>query len=106
MHASSFYPALTTHVQHAVDQHGEFAHLPDFISCLAECQANITTAIQATADPITDADVCYRIHQAAAVCIKALTGFNMAPRNARPPAALTEPTPPPTETATPPTTPA
>lgn len=88
MHASSFYPAITTHVQDAVDKHGEFNCLEQFLGELNHRLAKIQTAMQQAAHPPADADVAYRIHQAAAVCLKVLTGFSMAPRYARPPAAL------------------
>lgn len=103
MHASSFYPAITTHVQDAVDQHGEFLHLDAFLTCLSDCQTKIQEAIEAADSPPADANVGYRIHQAAAVCLKVLTGFSMAPRNARPPAALSAPTPPTKQPPIPPT---
>lgn len=86
MSPSSFYPALSTHVQDGMDKHGHFENLGGFMMELSNRLAKINAAIQAASSPPSDPDVIYRIHQTAAVCVKALCQFDMNPRNAKPPA--------------------
>ena len=96
---SGFYPALSTHVQKGVDLHGNFPNIPAFLNQLSERVAKLGEAVAAAAEPLTDKDVAYRIHQVAAVSLKALCNFDMMPSNAKPPPALSHP-PDPAEPAT------